>query len=96
MLEGRANARPFSCASDASVLAIHPSPQLTTTILSGANTDTADTTTDILMPDGAMLRKMSFTLTAPSQTYVIKIVGTSTDIVDQFMIEHRYDTAQLA
>lgn len=69
---------------------------LTTTILSGANTDTADTTTDIIMPDGAMLRKMSFTLTAPSQTYVIKIVGTSTDIVDQFMIEHRYDTAQLA
>lgn len=66
---------------------------LTVTIESGGNSDAPDSTTDIPLPDGAIRRVMEFTLTAPSQTYQVKAVGTTSDIADPFVIASRYDLA---
>jgi hypothetical protein len=66
---------------------------LAATVLSGANTDTPDATTDYPQPDGSIKRVMSFTLTAPSETYQIRLVGTTTDIAEQFVVTDRYHQA---
>jgi hypothetical protein len=66
---------------------------LTATIESGVNSDAPSSTTDVVQADGSILRTMSFTLTLASQTYQIKLVGTSTDISDLFVVGHRYDLA---
>lgn len=66
---------------------------LTVTVESGANSDAPDSTTDTVLSDGSIRRVMIFTLTAPSQTYQIKAVGTSSDNADTFVIGNRYDLA---
>lgn len=66
---------------------------LAVTVESGANSDAPAATADITLPDGTLRRVMDFTLTAPSQTYQIKAVGSTTDSVDPFVIASRYDMA---
>lgn len=66
---------------------------LTVTVESGGNSDAPGSTTDITLPNGNIRRVMEFTLTAPSQTYQIKAVGTTNDNADPFAIASRYDLA---
>ena len=66
---------------------------LAVTIESGANSDAPASTSDRVLPDGKIRRVMDFTLTAPSQTYQIKMVGTTTDDVAPFVVASRYDVA---
>ncbi len=66
---------------------------LAVAVLSGANTDAPDVTTDYPQPDGTILRKFTFGLTAPSQTYQIRITYSTTDITDQLVVAHRYQEA---
>jgi hypothetical protein len=65
---------------------------LTTTVLSGANTDSPDATTDEVQPDGSIIRTMTFT-PAATDDYQIKFVGATTDIADPFVVAWRYDEA---
>ena len=65
---------------------------LTTTVLSGAGlaaSDTPDTTTDVTLPNGNVRRTMVFT-PAPSATFAVKLVGTTTDIADGYVVRSMY------
>lgn len=65
---------------------------LTTTVLTGgglATSDTPDTTTDVTLPNGNVRRTMVFTPT-PSATFAVKLVGTTTDIADGFVVRSMY------
>lgn len=66
---------------------------LATTVVSGANTDTPDVTTDTTMADGRLKRKMTFSLTAPSATFAWKHVGETTDPAEGFVVESVYYNA---
>lgn len=66
---------------------------LTTTVISGANTDTPDATTDTTLADGRLERRMTVGLTAASATFAVKFVGTTTDAADGFVVESVYYNA---
>lgn len=65
---------------------------LVATVLTGgglATSDTPDTTTDVVLPNGNVRRTMVFTPT-PSATFAVKLVGTTTDIADGFVVRSMY------
>lgn len=66
---------------------------LTATIESGGNSDAPTASTDYALPNGNIRRVMDFTLTAPSQTYQVKLVGATSDIAAPFVVASRYDLA---
>ncbi|TAA54636.1 hypothetical protein [Shinella sp. JR1-6] len=66
---------------------------LTSSVLSGANTDAPDATTDTTLADGRVERRMTFGLVAPSATFAMKLVGATTDAADGFVVESVYYNA---
>jgi hypothetical protein len=67
---------------------------LVATIEAGGNSDAPSSTTDYPLPNGNLRRVMEFTLTAASQIYQVKLVGSTTDIAASFVVASRYDLAR--
>ena len=63
---------------------------LATTVKAGAGTYSAAATSDEVLPNGNLRRTMTFTLTVPSSTFSIRMVGTTTDVVDGFVVSSIY------
>lgn len=66
---------------------------LTATIESGGNSDAPVSSADYPLPNGNIRRVMAFTLTVPSQTYQVKLVGATSDIAAPFVVASRYHLA---
>lgn len=66
---------------------------LAAAILSGANTNVPNTITDYPQSNGSIRRVMTFALTGSPSAYVIRVVGSTTDINDWFVITKREDLA---
>lgn len=66
---------------------------LAATVEAAGNSDGPSASTDFPLPNGNIRRVMDFTLTAPSQTYQLKLVGGTNDVAAPFVVASRYDLA---